>query len=91
MRKCGRNVSKKRKAPKARRKSGAYQSIDAYAKWCKANRPTIGRITVALTERYTRTVLGLRVKDPLAWRGLVLQCVGSPIARERRSLVDSLK
>jgi hypothetical protein len=73
----------KRKKPKARRKSSAYRSIDEYAKWCNKYKPTVERLTVALTERYTRTVLGLRASAPLAWRGLSLQCIGSPAVRER--------
>jgi len=74
---------KKRKAPKARRRGAAFQQIDAYADWCKQNRQSIRRLTVALTERYTRTILGLRAKDPLYWKGLELHCVGSPAVRER--------
>jgi hypothetical protein len=80
----------KRKKPKARRKSSAYRAIDNYAEWCNRYKPEIRRITVALTERYTRTVLGLRAKAPLAWRGLALQCIGSPAVREREARgVDS--
>lgn len=74
---------KKRRAPKARRRSAAFKAIDDYAKWCKQNRADIGRMTVALTERYTRTVLGLRRRDPLAWRGITLNCVGSTCVRYR--------
>lgn len=74
---------KKRRKPRARRSAQAYQAINEYAKWCNANRPEIGRITVALTERYTRHVLGLRQRDALVWRGLVLRCIGSPAVRER--------
>lgn len=74
---------KKRRAPKARRKSEAFRSIDQYADWYRANRPAIRKLTVALTERYTRTILGLRKKDPLFWKGLELTCVGSPAVRER--------
>jgi hypothetical protein len=62
----------------------AYRSIDQYAEWCRKNRPAIRRVAVALTERYTRTILGLRVKDPLYWKGLELHCIGSPAVRERR-------
>ena len=74
---------KKRKAPRARRKCEAYRQIDAYAEWCKRYKPIIRRLTVALTERYTRTIMGLRRKDPLYWKGLELVCIGSPMVRER--------
>jgi hypothetical protein len=76
-------MSRKRKKPKARRRGAAFQQIDSYANWCAKNRPTIRRLTVALTERYTRVILGLRAKDPLFWKGLELVCVGSPAVRER--------
>jgi hypothetical protein len=74
---------KKRKAPKPRRSGDAFRSIDAYAEWCRHNRPSIRKLTVALTERYTRTILGLRAKDPLFWKGLELTCIGSPAVRQR--------
>lgn len=74
---------KRRRAPKARRQGEAFRQIDAYANWCKQNRQSIRRLTVALTERYTRVVLGLRKKDPLYWKGLEIVCVGSPAVRER--------
>lgn len=82
---------KKRRAPKPQRSCEAYRSIDAYADWCRKNRPAVRRLTVALTERYTRTILGLRVKDPLFWKGLELQCIGSPAVRERRGYRASLE
>jgi hypothetical protein len=74
---------KKRRRPKAKFKSRAYQRIDAFAKWSKANKPSIGRITVALTERYTRYILGIRAADELTFKGFALDCIGSPTARER--------
>lgn len=74
---------KKRRRPKAQRESAAFKQVDSYADWCKQNRQTIRRLTVALTERYTRTILGLRAKDPLYWKGLELVCIGSPAVRER--------
>jgi hypothetical protein len=74
---------KKRRAPKARRSGEAFRSIDAYAEWCRKNRPAIRKLTLALTERYTRTILGLRAKDPLFWKGLELTCIGSPAVRVR--------
>jgi hypothetical protein len=58
-------------------------SIDRYAEWCRANRPTIRRITVALTERYARSILGLRAGDPTSWKGLALNCIGSRAGRMR--------
>jgi hypothetical protein len=78
-----RKKAKKRKAPRARRRGAAFQQIDNYADWCKQNRQSIRKLTVALTERYTRTILGLRRKDPLYWKGLELTCIGSPAVRER--------
>lgn len=78
---------KRRRAPKAQRSCDAFKSIDGYADWCRQNRPAIRTLTVALTERYTRTIMGLRAKDPLFWKGLELVCVGSPCIRERRSRV----
>lgn len=75
----------KRKKRKARRKSSAFQAIDGYAKWCKHNKPSITCAAVALTERYTRTVFGLSPKAPLVWKGLRLDCIGSPAVREREA------
>ncbi len=76
---------KKRRAPRARRTCEAFRQIDAYAEWCKRYKPAIHRLTVALTERYTRTIMGLRAKDPLYWKGLELVCIGSPAVRARNS------
>lgn len=75
---------KKRKAPRARRTCAAFRQIDEYAKWCKLYNPRILRVTVALTERYTRTIMGLRAKDPLYWKGLELICIGSLEVQRRR-------
>lgn len=77
---------KKRQRPKAQRDSDAFKSIDSYADWCLANRRSIRTLTVALTERYTRTIMGLRARDPLFWKGLELKCIGSPAVRERRAV-----
>lgn len=74
---------KKRRAPRARRTCAAFRQIDSYAEWCKRYKPAIRRLTVALTERYTRTIMGLRAKDPLYWKGLELDCIGSPAVRNR--------
>jgi hypothetical protein len=63
---------------------GFIAVLDKFATYRDSARPSINRATVAVTERYARKKLGIKKDEPLIYRGLTLQCVGSKRWRERR-------
>jgi hypothetical protein len=52
----------------------------------KLARYSVDRITVAVSEKYARRCLRLKKKDPLAYNGVPLNCIGSPAWRRRHRI-----
>lgn len=52
----------------------------------KLARFSVNRITIAVTEKHARKVLGIKKDAPLSWQGIPLNCIGSVAWRKRRTL-----
>lgn len=51
----------------------------------------VPRITLALTEKYVRSKLGLKKDQPLAWNGIPLTCIGSERWRKNQDVIRRAK
>jgi hypothetical protein len=62
---------------------GFVKELREFADYRDAAKLPIEVATVAVTERYCRRTLRLKKRDPLAYRGLKLRCIGSARWRAR--------
>lgn len=54
----------------------------------KLARFSVSRITVAVTEKHARKVLGIKKDKPVAWQGIPLNCIGSAAYRRRHAIEE---
>lgn len=60
--------------------------LPSLIRWARRGGCSLSCLTVPVTERYARWLLRLRKRDPLAYEGIPLNCVGSPSWRRTRAI-----
>lgn len=55
----------------------AMEQLRGYAAYLSRYRPAVRSITVALTPRYCRRMLGIPKDEALVFHGFALRCIGS--------------
>lgn len=59
--------------------------IQEFQRFCREAQRPIPRITVAVTEKYARRVLGVPKGHELEYGGVPLRCIGSKVWRSRQA------
>lgn len=66
-------------------------ALDRFCDWRERAGSRITRVRVNVTEKYLRRPLGLKKRDPLAWRDVAVIARDTPLPIDSHDLNDSVE